>query len=172
MLFQKFQTPQKIVMELYKPMILDALSHEALVLAKKSAVAGNHPFSALLALDGKILCNALNTVITNQDPTQHAEMNLLCEMKKMHLLTPVILERAIFYSSTEPCMMCTGALYWAGIQHIVFVTSKDALAKHAGSDFLYSCQSLLASGSRKIIVEGPTLESIGELIHANYWDKI
>jgi tRNA(Arg) A34 adenosine deaminase TadA len=52
---------------------------QAIELARQARAAGNHPFGALLVLDGRVVLTALNTVITEQNPTGHAEHNLVAD---------------------------------------------------------------------------------------------
>ena len=55
-----------------------AFLHQAIDLAAESRAHGNHPFGALLVnADGEVVCTALNTVDTDNDPTGHAETNLV-----------------------------------------------------------------------------------------------
>lgn len=46
-------------------------------LAALSAKAGDHPFGALIVLDGKILAEGENRVFTDMDPTAHAEITAI-----------------------------------------------------------------------------------------------
>src|SRR6266446_5398783 len=55
----------------------ECFAKQAIELARQAHVAGNHPFGALLVLDGRVVLTALNTVGTDRDPTAHAESNLV-----------------------------------------------------------------------------------------------
>jgi len=136
-------------------------------LADEAVAAGNHPFGALLVVDGAVVATASNNAVTSGDPTRHAEMVLLATA-----LTTVpanARSRAILYSSTEPCIMCAGAIYWSGISTVVFGCSAASLATAAGSDFLAPCREVFARGDRPIVVVGPALESEGLAKHLAYW---
>src|SRR5262245_34953755 len=50
---------------------------QAIDLARSARAAGNHPFGALLVVDGEVVATAQNTVHTDRDPTAHAETNLI-----------------------------------------------------------------------------------------------
>ncbi|HWN85317.1 MAG TPA: hypothetical protein VNN99_09205, partial [Vicinamibacterales bacterium] len=52
---------------------------QSIGLARSARTAGNHPFGALLALDGVVVLTAQNTVVTSADPTAHAETNLVAD---------------------------------------------------------------------------------------------
>jgi tRNA(Arg) A34 adenosine deaminase TadA len=59
--------------------IQENFARRAIELAREARLAGNHPFGALLVVDGKITLTAQNTVATDRDPTAHAETNLVAK---------------------------------------------------------------------------------------------
>jgi tRNA(Arg) A34 adenosine deaminase TadA len=136
-------------------------------LAQSAVDKGNHPFGALLVLNGEIILEAENTVNSDHDATSHAELNLVRLAAKK--LSPEILSQATLYTSTEPCMMCCGAIYWAGVPHVVYACGETTLANYAGGDFLTPSRDLFAQGKRVVQVEGPILEEEAAPLHANYW---
>jgi tRNA(Arg) A34 adenosine deaminase TadA len=136
-------------------------------LAKSAQAKGNHPFGALLVMEGGVIFTAENTVITDNDITRHAELNLVSQAAQA--LDPGILRHSILYTSTEPCAMCTGAIYWTGISTLVYGCSAVELGKIAGGTFVVPCRDLLKYGKRKINVIGPVLEDQGVAIHRDYW---
>ena len=87
---------------------------QAIALAAEARGRGNHPFGALLVLGGEVVLTATNTVVTDRDPTAHAETNLVAAAIR-HLPRDQI-GRAVLYTSCEPCAMCAGKMYWAGIR--------------------------------------------------------
>jgi tRNA(Arg) A34 adenosine deaminase TadA len=127
-----------------------------LALAQESVRDGNHPFGALLVVDGEILLESKNTVTTESDVTRHAELNLVSRAGKIPL---EVLRRATLYSSTEPCGMCAGAIYWAGIRHVVFACSAVDLAQIAGGGI----------GTEFTRLAGPFLGEEAQTIHRNFW---
>ena len=46
-------------------------------LADEAVAGGNHPFGALLVLDGQVIATAKNDAVISRNPTRHAEMVLL-----------------------------------------------------------------------------------------------
>ena len=148
--------------------------HEAFIkktyqLAQSAQAKGNHPFGALLTVDGKIVLTAENTVITDHDVTRHAELNLVS--KATQVLDPATLGRSILYTSTEPCAMCAGAIFWAGISKIVYGCSAVTLGEIAGGAFVVPFRELLkySRREREISVIGPILEDQGAAIHRDFW---
>jgi tRNA(Arg) A34 adenosine deaminase TadA len=136
-------------------------------LAESAMNKGNHPFGAVLVHKGEIILEAENTVHSASDPTGHAELNLVRMAAQQ--FSPEILAEASLYSSTEPCMMCSGAIYWAGLSHVVYACAETTLAKYAGDDFLSPCRDNFAKGKRRVNVEGPLLEEEAAVLHAKFW---
>ena len=82
----------------------ERFAKQAIELARQARSAGNHPFGALLVLDGKVVLTARNTVGTDADPTAHAETNLVAQA--IRRLRPEEIRRSVLYTSCEPCAMC------------------------------------------------------------------
>ena len=87
-------------------------------LSTQSVENGNHPFGAILVINDKVVCTSENEVNTLNDITAHAELRLIQKAQK--ILSKEELSRSTIYSSTEPCAMCSGAIYWAGIKKVYF----------------------------------------------------
>ncbi len=136
-------------------------------LAKSAQEKGNQPFGALLVIDNSAVFTAENSIITDNDITRHAELNLVSMVTQE--LDPESLSRSILYTSTEPCAMCTGAIFWAGISNIVYGCSAVMLGEIAGGTFVVPCRDLLKYGKMQISVVGPILEDQGAAIHRNFW---
>ena len=94
--------------------------------ARKARDNGNHPFGALLVDEqGQILLEAENTVLTDRDCTGHAETNLMRQASKTY--DRDLLARCTLYTSTEPCPMCCGAIFWGNVRRVVYGLSEEAL---------------------------------------------
>src|SRR5215208_1259065 len=124
-------------------------------IARDARAHGNHPFGSLLVIDGVVRLTAENTVNTGSNPTSHAETNLL--QKALRELTHEDLRRATLFTSCEPCAMCAGTIYWAGVRKVVYALSSEELAKLAGGDFLIPCRELFRRASQTVEVIGPLL---------------
>jgi len=140
---------------------------QAIALARQAREVGNHPFGALLVLDGKVVLTAQNTIATDRDPTAHAETNLVTTA--IGELSPDQIRRSILYTSCEPCAMCTGKMYWAGIRSIVYALPAEELATLAGGDFLVPCRELLAHASEMVQITGPLIVDEAREVHLGYW---
>jgi tRNA(Arg) A34 adenosine deaminase TadA len=139
----------------------------AIDLARQARAAGNHPFGALLAIDAVVVLRAQNTVLADRDPTAHAETNLVAAA--IDQLTPEQIRRAVLYTSCEPCAMCTGTMYWAGIRSVVYALSAADLASLAGDDFLIECRTLFSRAAEPVEVSGPWPIPEATAVHENYW---
>jgi tRNA(Arg) A34 adenosine deaminase TadA len=149
-------------------------AHEALVwqtiaLAREARDAGNHPFGSLLVVDGGVVLTARNSVHTEGDPTAHAETNLVAAA--IRTLSHEQLARSVLYTSCEPCAMCVGKIYWAGIRTVVYALPTEELAKLAGGSFLVPCRDLFGRAKDAVTVVGPLLVDEARAVHQGYWTR-
>jgi tRNA(Arg) A34 adenosine deaminase TadA len=143
------------------------------VIAQNARAKGNHPFGALLVDDqGHIVLEAENTVVTDRDCTAHAETNLMrkaCAMYDDHFLA-----RCTLYTSTEPCPMCSGAIFWGNVRRVVYGLSEEGLYDMAGGSseevLKLSCREVFARGKKRIEVLGPLLEEEAREVHLGFWE--
>ena len=147
----------------------ERLLRQSIALARQAREAGNHPFGALLVLDGKVVLMAMNSVNTDHDPTGHAETNLVA--KAIRQFSPDQIKRAVLYTSCEPCAMCAGTMYWAGIRSVVYGLSSVELAVLAGPYFLVPCRDLFAHATEKVTIVGPLLLDEARAVHVGFWKK-
>lgn len=145
----------------------------AVELAARSRRDGNHPFGSLLVLDGTAVLEAGNTVTTGRDATGHAETNLVRLATRTY--TREELAKATLYSSTEPCAMCAGAVYWSGIGRVVYALGEDELLALTGANeenptMALPCREVFAAGQRPVEVVGPCLRERAEAVHAGFWN--
>ena len=140
---------------------------KAYQLAQSAQEHGNHPFGALLVVDGEVVLSSENTVISDNDITRHAELNLVSLATQK--FTTKILKKAILYASTEPCAMCAGAIFWSGISCIAYGCSAKKLGEVATGSFVVPCRDVFKYGNREVAVIGPLLEAQGADIHRGFW---
>jgi tRNA(Arg) A34 adenosine deaminase TadA len=140
---------------------------EAIDLARHARASGNHPFGAVLVVDDAVALKAQNTVHTDSDPTAHAETNLVSDA--IRRLPREAIARSVLYTSCEPCAMCAGKIYWAGIRSVVFALSSHQLAALAGGDFLVPCAELFNRAAQPVAVAGPFLLEEARAVHVGYW---
>jgi tRNA(Arg) A34 adenosine deaminase TadA len=145
----------------------EPLVRQAIALAAEARRQGNHPFGALLVVDGQVVLTATNSVNTGRDPTAHAETNLVAAAIRQ--LSREQIGRAILYTSCEPCAMCAGKMYWAGIRSVIYGLSSEQLAVLAGPDFLVPCRELFQRATEAVAVVGPMLTEEALAVHAGFW---
>jgi guanine deaminase len=118
-------------------------------IALESIKVGGGPFGAVIVKDNIIISEAFNRVILNNDATSHAE--ILAIRKASAVLQSHDLHECTLYSSCEPCPMCLGAIYWAGILKVVYSCDRmDAEAAGFNDKQIYNEISLEPS-KRKIL---------------------
>lgn len=151
-----------------------SLLRETMEIARQSRASGNHPFGALLAgPDGKVLIRSGNTYSTDKG-VGHAEANVAREASRKY--TPEFLETCTLYTSVEPCCMCAGACYWAGIGAVVYGMTEKRLAELTGDNpenltLDLACEKVFEAGRRQVSVRGPfaDLESRISECHKDFW---
>jgi tRNA(Arg) A34 adenosine deaminase TadA len=139
---------------------------EAYRLARRGAAEGNRPFGALLVRDGAILLSAHNTVMRERDCTRHAELSLVS--RACRELGPDVRQQSVLYASTEPCVMCAGAISRSVIPVVVYGCSAEAMAQLTGWGFEIACRDILAKGKSPPQVIGPILQEEGLVIHEEF----
>ena len=144
----------------------------AIAVAATARAAGSHPFGAILAgPDGTVLMEQGNTHDSG-DRTGHAERVL---MTRASLAYPAaFLAACTLFASAEPCAMCAGAAYWAGVGRVVYGMSESALRTLIGPhpDNLtldLPCRTVLGAGQRPVQVVGPLLGQEAAAVHAGFW---
>lgn len=140
----------------------------ALALAREAREEGNAPFGAVLVGgDGRVMAEGKNTVTTEKDPTGHAETNVVREAFRS--LDADTFASSTLYSSTEPCAMCSGAIFWAGVGRVVYGLGADEIYEMFPPDddnpaMRLPCREVLAAGTRRTEVVGPALEAEAERV--------
>ena len=145
----------------------------AIELARRSREKGNHPFGSLLVdMKVEVVVEAENTVVTGHDMTAHAELNLV-RTAGMQFDVEALRESTL-YTSTEPCAMCSGAIYWSGIGRVVYALGSEQLMGIVKDDsgsftLALSCREVFARGGRAIEVSGPHLTERAATVHQGFW---
>jgi tRNA(Arg) A34 adenosine deaminase TadA len=152
----------------------ERLLRQAFAVARRARAGGDHPFGSLLAdRDGNVLREQGNGYIAEgHDRTAHAEKLLASWAAKTLSLEE--LRDCTLYTSAEPCAMCAGAIYWAGIGRVVYgQTEHDLKAQtgaHAENPTLdLPCHIIFEAGQRPTEIIGPLLEEESAQLQADYW---
>lgn len=85
------------------------------------------PFGACIVKDGKIIGKGSNHVLSNNDPTAHAEIMAIRDACKN--INSYDLSDCELYASSYPCPMCLSAIIWSNIKKVYFGNTKEDVAK-------------------------------------------
>lgn len=140
-----------------------AAMSKAIACALAGLKKGGGPFGACIStLEGKIVACAANTVLPDGNPTRHAEVNAIaaaCKKLKTH-----VLDGHVLYTTTEPCLMCRGAIYWAQIPVIVYGTGqKDARGLGFDEINITDAQMRKIARRKPVIITGFMREACREI---------
>ena len=153
----------------------ETLLRRSFDVARRAQEHGNHPFGAILVgPGGEVLIESENGYLPDRDMTAHAERLLASRASRAY--RPDFLASCTLYSSAEPCAMCAGATYWAGIGRVVYALGerrlKEITGNHPENPTLdVPCRVVLEGGQRRVEVVGPLLEDEGAALHLRAWTK-
>jgi tRNA(adenine34) deaminase len=104
------------------------------------------PVGAVVVLNNRIIARGHNMVEKLNDPTAHAEMIALTSA--FNFLGAKYLPDASLYVTVEPCLMCTGALYWSKISRIIWGTAdeKNGHQRVTGNQFPFHPKTQVTTG--------------------------
>lgn len=119
---------------------------EALRQAQVAYDAREIPIGAVVTWDTKIIARGHNQTEQLNDSTAHAEMIALTAA--FNTLGSKYLTEATLYVTIEPCLMCSGALYWSKIGRIVYgaVDVKNGYKKTTGENWPFHPKTQLTHG--------------------------
>ena len=93
-------------------------------------------FGSVIVKDGVIVGEGYNTVTSDNDPTNHGEINAIKNACKN--LNTFDLSGCELYTSAYPCPMCLGAIMWANIKTVYYgATAEDTGNIGFRDDFMY-----------------------------------
>ena len=107
------------------------------------------PIGAILVINDKIIARSHNQVELLNDSTAHAE--ILCLTAAYNSLGSKYVNDATLYVTIEPCLMCSGALYWSKIGKVVFGApdDKNSYRKYTGDINPFHPKTILVGGILK-----------------------
>jgi len=141
--------------------------------ARRAMAMGRHPFGALLlAPDGE-------TVLAEQgniDTVNHAEATLARTAAANY--PGAYLAQCTLVTTFEPCAMCAGTVYWAGIGRVLYGAEETALLALTGDHpenptLSLPCREVFARGQRAVEVIGPVEAVAEEMVatHRGFWQS-
>jgi tRNA(adenine34) deaminase len=127
----------------------------AIQASREALEAGDMPYgAALVSAAGELLQVSRNRQVTSGDCTAHAEVAVVREASAR--LGLAALRASTVYASGEPCAMCAGAMFWAGVRRVVYAAPSAAMSELFGGDLLpLRCAQTLAGTVPPVQVDGP-----------------
>ena len=111
---------------------MDRYMQIAIEEAKAAREAGDFPYGAVLVRRGEVLAAGRNHVNTQNDPTSHAEMDVLRAAGVQESYVDMVM-----YASAFPCIMCAGPIVFYGVPEVIvgaswpgYEYSRDLLVSH------------------------------------------
>ena len=127
------------------------------------------PFGAIIIKNGKVIGRSHNTVVRDNDPTHHAEINAISEASRN--LGTYDLSGCSLYSTTEPCPMCFSAIHWARIERIVYGTEIDDVKRLGFNELTIPVSKMKTEGASGVEIEaGFMTQKCRELLI--FWDTL
>ncbi|MCD8186894.1 MAG: nucleoside deaminase, partial [Rikenellaceae bacterium] len=93
---------------------------QAIAQAQEALDQGEVPIGAVMVAGGRIVARGHNLVETLNDPTAHAEMQVITAATDA--IGGKYLPECTLYVTVEPCPMCASAAYWAQLGGLVYGT--------------------------------------------------
>ena len=119
---------------------------QALKEAQKAFLIDEVPIGAVIVMQDKIIAKSHNQVELLNDSTAHAE--ILALTTAYSFLGSKYLPEATLYVTIEPCLMCSGALYWSKLGRIVFGApdDKNSYRRSTGSNNPFHPKTVITGG--------------------------
>lgn len=140
---------------------------KAIKVAKAKIRNNEYPFGCCIVYKDSAIVES-NTCFTSRNPLEHAEMKAMNQLIKTY--GQDALKKSVLYATTEPCLMCLGALNWAHIPRLVYGTSALESGKLGFDEIAVSIEELQPKMSYCLEVKGGVLyEECKKLLLE--WDK-
>ena len=93
----------------------------AFELRRRAIERGDQPYGAVIVKDGSVIGEGVSAVVTDRDPTAHAEMQAIRDAARR--LGTNDLSGCVMYGTSKACPMCEAASYWARIARMYHGTT-------------------------------------------------
>ncbi len=136
-------------------------------LGQQQMEKGNVPFVSIIVLEDEIVAEGINTIASDNNLLGHSELNVV--LKARNMLDAEQLKRAVLYSIAEPCAMCSGAIFNAGIRNVVYGLSTPPLLKYYPDGLTTPCREILDNAGDYVEVVGPMMEQPILALFEQHW---
>ena len=139
--------------------------------AKRAKQFGHHPFGCtLVGPDHETILEEQGNI----DTVNHAEATMVRTAWSNY--SPEYLWGCTLYTTFEPCVMCTGTMYWANVGRLVYGAAEKRLLELTGSSdqnptLDVPCRYVFEHSQKNVKVWGPIPELEAELVapHLGFW---
>lgn len=130
---------------------------------------GNGPFlAAIYDEKGNLIAKEINSVVHEQCSNNHAEMNTIKKAEEKLGTYDLAKYNLSLYVTSEPCIMCLGAIMWSGIKHVYYGVPSKSVESITGFDEGFKPNWLDEFKKRGITVYGNIAKEEGEEILKQY----
>jgi tRNA(adenine34) deaminase len=135
-----------------------------IALSQSAVAEGEYPFGSLITLDGKIIAEATNRTMRENDVSRHAEVLALAIAQKA--VPRADLQRATLYSTVEPCAMCSYCIREAWVGRVVYALTSPVMGGATKWNILRD-----ADISSRVPVFGPPPEVVSGVLASEVRDS-
>ena len=129
---------------------------------------GHGPFLAAVYMGDKLISKCANTVVMDNCSNNHAEVNAIRAAQEYFGTYDLSPYNLTLYSTSEPCMMCVGAIMWSGIKTVVYGVQTTKVESITGFDEGFKSNWMNEFKKRGIAVYGNIKPLSGEKVLKTY----
>lgn len=134
--------------------------------AKKANENDEIPVGAIIVMNNQIIAKSYNQTETLQDPTAHAEMLVITSANQY--LGSKYLQKAKMYVTLEPCIMCSGAIFWSKLSELIFGAYDE---KKGFSIVQNNLNNDISITHPKLKIKGGVLENESSILLKDFFEK-
>jgi tRNA(adenine34) deaminase len=102
-----------------------AMMQRCIALSREATREGEYPFATVIAVDGRVVAEAINRAVREGDVSRHAEVIALSAAQKT--LGRKGLRHATLYTNVEPCAMCSFCAREAQVGRVVYAIGSPVM---------------------------------------------
>lgn len=153
---KKIETARKIILNLQKEI-------------KVNSQNGHGPFiAAIYDINGNLIAKCSNSVVNDLCSNNHAEINAIKKAEEYFNTYDLSKYNLNLYVTSEPCIMCLGAIMWSGIKNLYFGVPSKKVEEITGFDEGFKPNWLDEFKKRGITVYGNIESETGENVLKEY----
>ena len=153
----------------------DAMISRVLEIAVEARERGDHPFGALLEVDGEIVAEAGNRVVSDQDITAHAELTLVRDLERLYGAAARCSRRVCSMRRVSRVRCASARCSGRERGGVVFALSHERLNRLAAAPdaepfgFTISAPEIGRRANPPMTFDGPHREDEAALAHDGFW---